>query len=110
MHAELDRNDTPTQSYIERLKRKQMGQMGQPGVSRTTTKTASCRSASVAIRPILETCGRSRCEVSGADEDKNQLERSVCRMLCIGDITLETGQGIFLASDWREEYQRFFQT
>ena len=42
------------------------------------------------------------------DNGKNQLERSVCRLLCRGEITLEAAQAIFLAPDWRIEYERFF--
>ena len=66
----------------------------------------SCRSASVAIRATLETCGRSRGEVSGQTKTRTSFERSVCRMLCQRDITLEAGQAI-VAPDRREEYQRF---
>ena len=39
---------------------------------------------------------------------KDQLETSVCRQLCLRGITLEAAQAIFLAPDWRVEYERFF--
>jgi hypothetical protein len=39
---------------------------------------------------------------------KDQLESSVCRQICRGDITLEQGQAIFLAPDWTKEYMRYF--
>ncbi len=39
---------------------------------------------------------------------KDQLETSVCRLLCNGGITLEAAQAIFLAPDWTVEYERFF--
>ena len=39
---------------------------------------------------------------------KDQLETSVCRLLCNGGITLEAAQAIFLAPDWTVEYDKFF--
>jgi hypothetical protein len=33
---------------------------------------------------------------------------SVCRQLCRGDITLKDAQAVFLARDWRKEYEKFF--
>lgn len=40
---------------------------------------------------------------------KDQLEKSVCRAVCKGAMTLEEGQAIFLAPDWTKEYERFFE-
>jgi hypothetical protein len=48
-------------------------------------------------------------EAQWRDADKNMLEQSVCRQLCRGDITLEEAQRIFLAPDWTQEYERYFQ-
>ncbi len=39
---------------------------------------------------------------------KDQLESSLCRQVCRGDITLKEGQAIFLAPDWTKEYEKFF--
>jgi hypothetical protein len=39
---------------------------------------------------------------------KDQLEASVCRAVCRGDMTLEEGQAIFLQPDWTKEYSKFF--
>ena len=39
---------------------------------------------------------------------KDQLESSVCRQMCRGEITLKQGQAIFLQSDWIKAYLRFF--
>ena len=39
---------------------------------------------------------------------KDQLESSVCRQVCRGDITLEQGQAIFLTPDWTREYVKYF--
>lgn len=40
---------------------------------------------------------------------KDQLESSVCRQVCRGDITLEEGRAIFLARDWTREYVKYFR-
>ena len=42
------------------------------------------------------------------DADKNQLEGSVCRQLCRGDITLEQAQCYFLEPDWTAVYIVYF--
>jgi hypothetical protein len=40
---------------------------------------------------------------------KDQLEASVCRQVCRGDITLEQGRAIFLDEpDWTRAYVKFF--
>jgi len=39
---------------------------------------------------------------------KDQLESSVCRQVCRGDITLEEGRAIFLARDWTRAYVKYF--
>jgi hypothetical protein len=42
------------------------------------------------------------------DRVKDQLESSVCRQVCRGDITLQQGQEIFLEADWTKAYVRYF--
>ena len=42
------------------------------------------------------------------DADKNQLEASVCRQLCRGDITLEQARGYFFETDRTDVYERYF--
>jgi hypothetical protein len=44
------------------------------------------------------------------DRVKDQLESSVCRQICRGDITLMEGQAIFLEPDWTKAYLRYFGT
>ncbi len=39
---------------------------------------------------------------------KDQLESSVCRQVCRGNITLEEGQAIFLARVWTRKYVKYF--
>ena len=41
---------------------------------------------------------------------KDELEASVCRQLCRGDITLRDAQAIFLEPDWTKAYLRYFGT
>ena len=43
------------------------------------------------------------------DKVKDQLESSVCRQVCKGDITLKEGRAIFLQPDWTNEYEKFFE-
>jgi hypothetical protein len=42
-------------------------------------------------------------------KDKDMLEKSVCRQMCRGDITLDDAQAIFLRPDWTPEWDRFFE-
>jgi hypothetical protein len=42
------------------------------------------------------------------DKIKDQLESSVCRALCRGDMTLQEGQALFLKPDWTKTYLEFF--
>jgi hypothetical protein len=44
------------------------------------------------------------------DRIKDQLEGSVCRAVCRGDMTLEEGRANFLQPDWTREYLRFFES
>lgn len=39
---------------------------------------------------------------------KDQLESSVCRQVCRGDIALEEARAIFLARDWTRGYVKYF--
>jgi len=41
--------------------------------------------------------------------DKDQLENSVHRAVCGGAMTLKQGQAIFLAPDWRRQFDQFFK-
>jgi hypothetical protein len=40
---------------------------------------------------------------------RDQLEESVCRQLCRGDISLKNAQAIFLEPDWTVAYRRYFR-
>ncbi len=44
------------------------------------------------------------------DKAKDQLEASVCRAVCRGDMTLKQGQAVFLDEpDWTKAYLKFFE-
>ena len=48
-------------------------------------------------------------EAEWPDKAKNELEGSVCRALCKGDITLYEAQVLFMApADWTKSYEVFF--
>jgi hypothetical protein len=98
----------PSKSYIQNLRRQQMREFGQSG-----------KRAEYHEDHIVPLCAGGHPDdprnlwpqplrSQWSDNDKNQLERSVCRQLCRGDITLENAQAIFLAPDWRREWVKFF--
>ena len=97
----------PSKSYIRKLRREQMRELGQPGT------------ASYHEDHIVPLCAGGhpsdarnlwpqRLRGKWNDNDKSQLERSVCRRLSRCDITLDAAQAIFLAPNWREEWVKFF--
>lgn len=98
----------PPTRYTEKLKRQQMREQGLEGSSHDYKEDH-----------LVPLC------VGGAPRDphnlwpqpvsgrwsaaaKDQLESSVCRQVCRGDITLKQGQAIFLQADWIKAYLRFF--
>jgi hypothetical protein len=98
----------PPTRYTERLKRQQMRELGLEGDADDYQEDH-----------LVPLC------VGGAPRDphnlwpqpmsgrwsaavKDQLESSVCRQVCRGEITLKQGQAIFLQSDWIKAYLRFF--
>jgi len=97
-----------THPYRRNLKRDQMEQLGQPGAAsdyREDHIVPLCAGGHPSDpRNLWPQPLRGQWD----DNGKNQLERSVCRLLCQGAITLEAAQAIFLSPDWRIEYERFF--
>jgi len=99
----------PPTSYTEKLKQRQMGELRLGRTSRDYREDH-----------LVPLC------VGGAPRDprnlwpqpmtgrwsaavKDQLEASVCRQVCRGDITLKEGQAIFLRLDWTKAYLWFFR-
>src|SRR5262245_20462540 len=98
----------PPTRYTEKLKRRQMQELGLEGSAHDYQEDH-----------LVPLC------VGGAPRDphnlwpqpvrgrwsagvKDQLESSVCRQVCRGDITLKQGQAVFLQADWIKAYVRFF--
>lgn len=99
----------PSASYIAKLKQEQMRELGQPGTAHDYHEDHIVPLCVGGHPKDPRNLWPQPLHGQWADRHKNQLELSVCRMLCRGNITLEAGQAIFLAPDWREEYQRFFE-
>ena len=98
----------PPTWYTEKLKKRQMGELRLQGTAHDYQEDH-----------LVPLC------VGGAPRDprnlwpqpatgrwsatvKDQLEASVCRQVCRGDITLKQGQAIFLRPYWTKAYLRFF--
>ena len=98
----------PPSSYTSRLKARQMRELGLPGTIHDYHEDH-----------LVPLCmgGHPRDERNLWPEPvdgkwnaavKDQLESSVCRQVCRGDITLEQGRAIFLTPDWTREYVKYF--
>jgi hypothetical protein len=100
----------PSRAYIAKLKLDQMrelGQLGHPSEYHEDHVVPLCAGGHPTDRRNL---WPQPLRSKWADKDKNDLEQSVCRMLCRGEITLQAAQAIFLAPDWRAEYELFFES
>jgi len=98
----------PSPSYTNRLKARQMRELHLPGNAKEYEEDH--------LVPLC-VCGHPTDhrnlwpeprEGQWAAKFKDQLEASVCRAVCRGDITLEEGRAIFLRTDWTKEYVEFF--
>lgn len=98
----------PTSSYINKLKARQMREQDLPGAAQDYHEdhvVPLCVGGHPSDPRNLwpePVAGRWSTSV------KDQLESSVCRQVCRGDITLEEGRAIFLALDWTREYVKYF--
>ena len=99
----------PASSYTSSLKAKQMRELGLPGTVHDYHEdhlVPLCAGGhpsdprNLWPEPIAGQWSASL---------KDQLESSVCRQVCRGDITLKEGQAIFLRPDWTKEYMKFFE-
>jgi hypothetical protein len=98
----------PPSYYTSRLKAKQMRELGLPG---TMHDYHEDRLVPLCVgghpsdpRNLWPEPVAGQWSASARD----QLEASVCRQLCRGDITLEDGLEIFLEPDWAKAYMRYF--
>jgi hypothetical protein len=104
----VDGEVRPSSHYARRLKSKQMHERGLPGAPSDYREDHIVPLCAGGHPSDPRTLWPQPFKGKWSDNDKNQLEQSVCRMLCRGAITLEAAQAIFLAPDWRTEYERFF--
>jgi hypothetical protein len=99
----------PSTTYTNRLKAKQMRELGLPGKARDYEEdhlVPLCVGGHPTdTRNLWPEPRRSK----WAAKFKDQLEASVCRAVCRGAMTLEAGRAIFLRPDWTKEYEQFFR-
>jgi hypothetical protein len=101
-------NVRPSSSYARRLKARQMHERNLPGKPNDYREDHRVPLCAGGHPRDARNLWPQPFKGKFSDADKNALELSVCRQLCRGDISLEAAQAIFLAPDWREEYNRFF--
>ena len=99
----------PPTSYTNKLKARQMRELDLPGTGQDYHEdhlVPLCVGGHPSDPRNLwpeQVAGRWSASV------KDQLESSVCRQLCRGDITLREGQAIFLDEpDWTKMYLKYF--
>ena len=98
----------PPKQYTSRLKKKQIREFSLPGRMRDYEEdhlVPLCAGGAPEDRHNLWPQPR---EGDWGAAAKDQLEESVCRELCRGDITLKDAQAIFLEPDWTKAYRRYF--
>lgn len=98
----------PSSSYVRRLEAEQMRTLGLPGSPKDYHLDHRVPLCAGGHPTDPRNLWPQPLEAEWRDADKNQLEASVCRQLCRGDITLQEAQAIFLAPDWTREYERYF--
>jgi hypothetical protein len=99
----------PPKQYTSRLKKKQLHELGLSGRMRDYEEdhlVPLC--AGGAPHDARNLWPQPRNGEWGAAA-KDQLEESVCRQLCRGDISLKDAQAIFLEPDWTVAYRRYFR-
>jgi hypothetical protein len=99
----------PSPSYIRQLEEKEMRERALPGTP-ADYKMDHLVPLSVGGHPT-DPRNLWAQPIAGVwtDKAKDDLERSVHRMLCRGEMSLEEGQKLFLApADWTKSYFEFF--
>jgi len=98
----------PPAYYTSKLKKKQIHQLGLPGGMKDYEEdhlVPLCAGGAPKDPHNLWPQPRGGKWNAAA---KDQLEDSVCRQLCRGDITLKDAQAIFLEPDWTRAYVKYF--
>jgi hypothetical protein len=98
----------PPASYTNRLKAKQMRELGLPGSTHDYHEDHLVSLCAVGHPTDERNLWPQPVNGRWTDKVKDQLESSVCRQVCRGDMTLEQGQAIFLEPNWTKAYMRYF--
>ena len=98
----------PPASYTNRLKAEQMRQLNLPDTSHDYHEDQRVPLCAGGHPTDPRNLWPQPITGEWTERMKDQLESSVCRQICRGDITLKEGQAIFLAPDWTKEYAKYF--
>jgi hypothetical protein len=98
----------PPASYTNRLKANQMRELGLPGSTHDYHEDYLVPLCAGGHPTDPRNLWPQPITGKWTDKVKDQLESSVCRQICRGDITLKEGQAIFLEGDWTKAYARYF--
>ena len=99
----------PPTSYTNRLKARQMRELGLAGSMQDYHEDHLVPLCVGGHPTDPRNLWPEPVEGKWSTKEKDQLEASVCRQVCRGDITLEKGRAIFLRPDWTREYIMFFE-
>ena len=99
----------PPSSYTSRLKAKQMRELGLPGTMHDYHEDHLVPLCVGGHPSDPSNLWPQPVTGQWTDKVKDQLESSVCRQVCRGELPLEQGQAIFLRGDWTREYMRYFE-
>ena len=99
----------PPATYTNRLKAKQMRELGLPGSAHDYDEDHLVPLCAGGHPTDPHNLWPQPLMGKWTDKVKDQLESSVCRQVCRGDITLKQGQAIFLDEpDWTKAYLKYF--
>ena len=100
----------PSTSYTEELKKRQMRALWLPGTPQDYHEDHLVPLCVGGAPRDARNLWPQPTKAKWSTKEKDQLEASVCRQLCRGDITLKQGQAIFLDEpDWTKAYVKFFR-
>jgi hypothetical protein len=98
----------PPASYTNRLKAKQMRELGLPGRPQDYREDELVPICAGGHPTDPRNLWPQPVNGKWTDKVKDQLEASVCRQLCRGDLALKEAQSVFLEPDWTKAYLQYF--
>lgn len=100
----------PSSSYVRQLEHQQIREQGLPGNPRDYHEDHLVPLCAGGHPSDPKNLWPQPISGQWADKFKNQLEGSVCRIVCRGAMSLQEAQSLFLApADWTESYMKFFE-